>query len=420
LREFAQDKQREIDQQLDMLHRNLRPINQQQLGHLNSLIEGSVSYVEQVNLLRTHLRNYANTVKSSLDKVYAQLEQLQSTISREDLSYEAISTCAIDAKAIQSELQKANQDVSNFDAMYRNLLEWQRLVNEGSKLLNEMQQMSQLTPEQQDRFDQLSRDIRADISSKSNKLDALPNHSVYAMPLGNIAQEVYQIRRTAEDDFINLQNRYHYILTSTNLYSRERIGRAFEYNISNPDESYRLLYERVQTLVIELHKQLDRVLHERRQEVSNTLSTPHFSELMEDKKRQIEDESNELISLAENHISTLTNIRGLIENISAIRDFPTEGDGQFHYTVTILYDALRATQDLNEGSRRLSQWLTDIGLTPSEEGLLAHLPSDDSDQPTDIYDWQDSTRITPDEFWNVLRGLYEKQRIRIHVTRVRR
>jgi uncharacterized coiled-coil DUF342 family protein len=420
LRDIAQDKKREVSSQISMLRRNLRPINPQHLNYLNSLIEGSVSYVDQVNVLRTQLRNHANTIKSKVDRANTQVESLEQMIKQADLTYERLSHCAREVSNLNDELQSVSASVNEFESLYRHLTDWQNLVTHGSQLLNEMQQMGHLASDYQDTFDQLSRDIRGDISSQANKLDALPNHSVYNVPLNNLRHQVGSIRRNAEDDFINLQNRYYKLFTDNGLYSRERIGRSFEYNISNPEESYRLLHERIKDLSTGLHSQIEKVINDRRQDILNVLSTPLFAKLLEEARKKIEDEGNSFIRLADECIEQLRDLKKLIQDITIIRDFNANGAGQFNEICNTLVSALRASRDLADGTRRLGQWLTEISLTPEEEQLIAHLRSEDTDNTTDILNWLDSTNMPPDEFWNVMRTLYEKHRIRVLVSRVRR
>lgn len=420
LREFAQEKQKEILQQLSLLQRNLQPINQQKLDFLNNPILGHCEYERQVNVLRVQLLNLATSVKAEVDRTHNKLEQLQAALRQEDIPYEGIARSATESRQLHTQLQGINDRLRSFDEMYRHLLDWQRLVNDGSSLLDQMQQMSHLTQDQQAQFDQLIRDIRADISSRGNKLEALPAHSVYAAPLGKLIEEVSSIRRSAEDGFINLQNRYYQLFTANKLYSREQIGRSFEYNIANPDESYRLLHERVQKLACDLHHQISRVVDERRQEVLTILRTPFLDSLVDERKSTIEEEGKQLLELADSTLEALGKMSASLNDISVIRDFPEEGEGQFHQVVAHLLEAYEISKDLTLRSKQLSNWLTQIALTPEEQNLLDHLHTSDGDKPADIYDWLDNSKTHPDEFWRVLRGLYEKHRVRVLISRVRR
>jgi len=420
LRQFAQDRQSEVQQRISMLRRNLRPINSQHLTHLGNLVEGSVSYVEQVNLLRTHLRNHANRIKAEVERVHASIQSLENTIAEEDLTYEALARCANTTLQLGQDLDIVNTKVGEFETMYRHLLDWQRLVNDGSQLLNEMQQMGHLTSSHQAEFEGLAQRIKEDVSTKGNKLDALPNHSVFAAPLGKLTQDVRAIRREAEDLFVRLQNRYSQLLTGKGPFTREQMGRPFEYNISNPDESYRLLHERVQNLLRNLHAQLTRVIRDRQQDVRNILGTPFFGYLPEDDRNRIEQEGDELIRLADDELSRLSSLETRVEDITVIRDLPEDGTGQFQALLNDLLRIFESSRELKEGSNRLSQWLTDIRLTPEEEELLSQLRSENVDTAVPLLDWLNSSGFSTEEFWGSLRTLYEKHRIRVLVTRVRR
>lgn len=420
LRELAQEKQKEILQQLSLLQRNLKPIKQQELDFLSSPILGHCEYERQVNVLRVQLLNWATSVKAEVDRAHNKLEQLQATLRQEDIPYKGIARCAIETRQLHTQLEGINHRLDTFDEMYRHLLDWQRLVNDGSNLLDQMQQMSHLTQDQQARFDQLIRDIRADISSRANKLEALPVHRVYAAQLGKLIEEVNGIRRASEDDFINLQNRYYQLFTANKLYTREQIGRPFGYNLANPDESYRLLYERVQKLACDLQGQISRVIETRRQDVLAILRTPFLQNLIDEHKTKIEEEGRQILDLATSTLDTLEKLQALLNDISVVCDFPEDGEGQFHQVVACLVEGYEASKNLAFRTQQLSDWLAQIALTPEEQNLLDHLHTSDNDKPVDVYDWLDSSRMNSDEFWRVLRGLYEKHRIRVLVSRVRR
>src|SRR5690606_25182949 len=183
------------------------------------------------------------------------------------------------------------------------------------------------------RFDQLSRDIKADISSRANKLEALPSHSVYAAPLRSLLDEVKKMRQLAQDEFVNLQARYYQILNTKGFYSRERIGHPFEYNASNPEESYRLLYERDQNLTSELLQQITKILRERRQDALNILSTPLFKSLVESDQTDVRQTGEELIGLADDCLTSLSELEKSIEDISVIRDFSSDNSGRFCHVI---------------------------------------------------------------------------------------
>lgn len=420
LRKIALDIFNNIKKQIGMLRRNLRPINQQHLGYLSTPIEGSITYVDQVNVLRTQLRNHANNIKGRVDLANTRIETIENILQKPDMSYEDLASCAHTTSDLDKELQAANEGVVDFEEHYRHLSDWQRLVNDGSQLLNEMQLMGHLASDYHDDFDRLSRDIRGDISSKSNKLLALPNHSIYAPQLSALLQQVRTVRRNAEDGFVNLQNQYYRLFTDNGLYTREKLGRPFEYNISNPEESYRLLYERIQKLAIDLHAQIRRITRDRSQNIHNVLNTPLFDELPETDRVRLEQEGRSLMGSANDSLNQLDDLEKYIKDISVIRDFTVDGDGRFTNIVETLVETRDASRSLAEGDRQLSQWLAEIRLSPEEETLMAHLRSEDLDTTIDILDWQKSTKLSSDEFWNLVRTLYEKHRVRILIARVRR
>ena len=420
LRNIARDLRREVTKHLDLLQRNLRTVKPQHMDFLNTAIEGSVSYVDQVNVLRTQLRQYASQIKAKADRLHAQLESLADRLSPVEISYEALSHSAIQLTSLDEELKAVNERVDHFDLQYRHMLDWQRLVSDGSQLLNEIQQIGHLVTSQQDRFDDLSRDIRGDISSRPSKLDALPNHSIYATPLTNLLREVQAIRGKAENEFIDLQNQYYKLFTDHRLYRRDQLGRPLEYNVSNPESAYRLLYERIQKLATDAVEQLDRVIQEYRQNIQSILSTPLFASLPDNDQQRIHERGTTLLESSDGAISQLAVARNKFSDITVIRDLREDGSGGFLELIIVLAETVGAAHHLSDEYQKISQWLTDISLSGEEEHLLACLDKDDKDAQVDIMDWLNRSGFSQDAFWNTVRNLHEKHRVRVLISRMRR
>jgi len=317
-------------------------------------------------------------------------------------------------------LETANQQVDRFEDQYRHLVGWQTLVNSGSQLYDSLQQMDQMTRAQADEFEKLSRDIRGDISSKANKLDALPNYSIYAHRLATIEGQVRKLREEAQQIFTELQGRYRNALTADTLYRAQQLDRPVEYNFSNPADAYHRLESEVQKRLEALAQKMMQVMVEQRQKIINTLSTPLIKTLTHEDRDRVRESGNNLSVKATETIDAIRAVENRTRDISVIRDFPATDGGQFSQLIqhfVQIRDQIAASASETE---KLSHWLSEFALTPEEDHVFAQLQVEDIEDLEDLIEWRNRCQQNDDEFWNTIRGLYAKQRIRIRVSRVRR
>lgn len=418
---FADEKLGELRSRTNALKRGIRPLNPRQLEILAQRVNGSVEYTEQVNVLRNHLLTYANTVKGLVDQVMAQVDELHRMTEQEPVQYVVLARAAGRLDDLDSQIETANQRSSQFDEYYKHFQDWQRLVEIGSDVSEQLQQMGHRTAAQSEAFADLSRSIRGEISSKSNKLDALPNHVIYGPPLRTLRDQIATVRRAAEDEFISLQNRYYQALTGRGLYSREAVGSPFKYNIINPDESYRFLYDRVRDLTRALCEQIARKAQEEGQSIQTLLYTKPFKELPEDERDLIGAAAKELVTTAEQIQTRGLELAGHAVDDSVLQDFPTQDTGQFHQLIGEIGAAREALRELSAQFRRIDQQFQSVCLSHEEELLLQRFPMHDDKPDTfiDLVEWRKNADMSTDDFWRLLQGLYDKRRIRLNVGKLR-
>ncbi len=418
---FANEKLEELRRRTNALKRGIRPLNPRQLEILAQRVNGSVEYTEQVNVLRNHLLTYANTVKGEVDQVMAQVDELYRMIEHEPVQYVVLARAASRVDELDSQIGKANQHINQFEEYYKHFQDWQRLVEVGSDVSDQLQQMGYRAAAQSEGFADLSRRIRGEISSNSNKLDSLPNHVIYGPPLRALRDEIAAIRRAAEDEFVSLQNRYYQALTRRGLYPREAIGSPFQYNIINPDESYRLLYDRVRRLTRELCEQIARKAQAESQSIQTLLFSQSFKELPEDERDQIDAAAKELVTTAEQIQTRGWELAGYAEDDSVLRDFAAQNSGRFSELINEINATREALSELSAQFERIDQQFQSVRLSPEEELLLKRLPihNDKSDGFIDLVEWRKNADMSTDDFWRLVQGLYDKRRIRLNVGKVR-
>lgn len=421
LRDFAADKQRTLITQLTALHRGLQPVNSQYINVLNTQVDGGVEYVQHVNVLRMTLLKQGNTVKSNVDHLLAELQRIADAVKQDGLSYESLARYATEVSGFDRQIAIAKEQVDSFEKLYHHFNDWRRLVADGSILLDDLQKMGTVVIQQQEAFDRLVRSIREDISSRNNsgKLDALPNHSIYSSQLDQLQQQVRQIREQAQDAFIHLQNRYFQVFSTQFGFKREEM-RPFDYNLSNPEESYRLLFNKVGELAQRLCQRIAQNIREERQKVGNILTTPMLRTLLLEVRQEVETQGNELLAYSEEMLDVLEQAERAANDPTVIRDYPAENAGDFAQLINEINRVVSAWREIKSQVQLLNQQLTDASLTAEEDSALEYLRPESIEDAVDLFDWQNSAGLSHEEFWQVFRSLYEKQRIRILVTRVRR
>lgn len=416
---FTSEKHQEIRSRLGMIKRSIRTLNLRQLEVLTQRVNGSVEYTEQVNVLRNQLLSFANSVKASVDRVLAQVEDSYRVVEHEPVQNEVLARVFAQAQAFDNEIDGVNQRINEFEEAFKHFNDWQRLVDVGSDLSEQLQQMGQRANAQSAEFSDLSRQIRGEISSKSNKLDVLPNHVVYMTPLRTLKDQVGAMRRAAEDDFVGLQNRYYQALTRGNLYPRDAIGTPFRYNIIDPDESYRSLYARVRDLTRRLCERISSKANEERQSILNLLHSPSLQELPSDEQQSIQDQAEKLEQTAE-HVQQRA--RELAEHVlddAVLCDFPAQDSGQFYSLIREVEVCRDELAELSIQYQRINQHFKSIQLSPEEAEMMQTLDIQDVDTFVDLVEWRQSTNTSGDDFWRILRSLYEKRKIRIRIGKVR-
>ncbi len=418
---FADEKLLELRKRIKELRTGIQSLNPRKLEALNQRVNGIAGYTEQVNVLRNHLLDAANEVRISVDRVVAQAEEIQRFALQETVPYELLARISGNIASLAQQIDDANHKNNALDESCDHFLRWRQIVDLGSDLRDLLDRMKERSAAQNEAFEDVSRRIRGDISSRSNKLEVLPNHVVFSVPLRQIKEELDNIRRSREDEFLSLQNRYSRAFTDRSLYTRDQIGNPLSYNLDHPEESFALLYDRVRKLVLDLSDRISKKAQEERQSILNLLHSQPFRELPEDERDNLADTANGLVTTAEQIFSGAKQLEEAALDDSVLHDFPTQDSGQFHLLVQELSMARDMLRDVSAQFRRIDQQFQSVRLSPEEELLMQRLPINDDKPDTfiDLVDWRQNAEMPADDFWRVLQGLYDKRRIRLNVGKVR-
>jgi len=424
LQQFAQDKQQELLRQVEIMRQSLQPVNPHHVESLQDAIMGSVSFVDQVNAIRRAVLESAHRVKSRVDSLNADFEHAAEELRRPDLTSEGLVRSAEQIAKHQQSLEVAKEQLERFANQYQHFGSWNNLVVQGTGLFNELQQLGAMADAQMTAFQNIAREISGRISSAKARLDVLPDHAIFATRTQFLREETRKIRVEAENAFVDLQNRYSQSLIAGGLYRRDQLERSLTYNVSNPDESYRLLYDRMQSYVRGACDRLIGIMKKQRRDVKNTLGTPLIATLLPNERATLEERGRDILSTLDKTLSELAEVETGAADIAKIKDFPSDGGGTFQEIVETLSRARATAGDME----RLIRELIGDGPNVTDTEMLflkalgELLPQDDLERSVDLLEWrnQPACRNNHDLFWEMVRSLYDKQRIRLSVSHVRR
>lgn len=420
LLQFAADKQRELSRRLSTMLAGVLSLRPDMQATLDRPIEGAVIYVDQVNVLRSGLSKMGQKVSSELSQLRSKIEQAQSALDKPEVVPEDLVAQAERVALFEKDIAAAGRQRQEFETLYGHLAGWRRLVTTGSELQRHLQEMDAAAQELVTPFEAIARNIRADISSQSQaqKLAILPNYIAYESQVDALKTQLLQMRDRALDDFADRQNRYRTALLNSGLYRREQLDQPFEYNFSNPGESFRLLEEYIQARVVEAAEQLEYRANSHRQSIKQILETPFLSSLPEEDRGRLErDGAGTQQRLAE-LIRAAAKVTQGVQAIELIRDFPAPDEGQFAVVVAELSRIKDGLRESDQQVREMDAWLRQMGLRPEEQAVLDCLEVG-PDELIDLVDWRADAGRGDDEFWKIVRALFEKRRVRLQVSRIR-
>ncbi|MFZ4828880.1 MAG: hypothetical protein ACOYLB_16140, partial [Phototrophicaceae bacterium] len=424
---FFSDQRSQLLKDIDRVKRSRVAMRDQDLRLLEQDIQGTVNYTAQVNFLRNALFNDANKMKSEANSISQTIDDLSIQSTEGSLTYQTF-------VKLQQQLNKVEQEqsiiigkVNQFKERLEHFKGWKNLVDRGSEILREIQMMGEMALEQSYQFEALSSDIRSEISSKGHqdRLTALPNHVIYSGQMSDIRSVVDKMRDVATDEFAQLQKRYFALLMQGALFKREQVGTPISFNISDPADSKRLLWDRVHTLVIELHQKLQSIYSKELENAEAILQKPALYQDIDVGQEEIRSAGSEIIKLVQEQLGLLARLAEHVKDRKTIEDISLKDDsGQFNQLITYLSETRSVYNEVRKRNDQLTQDLQSIQLSEEEEKILGYLSTDEhSNQEVELTNWIQSSKISQEQseqFWNIIRGLYDKHRIRITVSRVRK
>ena len=412
---LAEDKHKALlKDTANLLHR--LPVGEPRLkANLEKPLLTNVGYGEQVDDLRSRLFRQYTKLETDFSQLQQQIQATQATLKKETLELVTLAKLASEIHAYEPSLARLKENYDEFQSAYRQYAEWVKLVTDGSTLREEIQQLGDLVSEENHEFDQLTNEIRGQLSA--GKLDALPYAPTFSVRLNDLIEKVRQIRSHATNRFTTLQERYRQALISQLSYPPSHLWNPHQYNPVAPQSSYDKLRDDVQeTLREKVCQKLQEQLEYEQKTVDGTLQSPLLSTLLLADQEQLREHGDELNKRLQSLRTQLDDTIRQVGDKAAINDFPEDDNGRFQallHTLRGIYETLR---DISQQTKRLSAHLTSLELTTDEKTVHQALMN----EPKDVASLrQQTSKLNEDAFWNALKGLNAKRRVNILVSPVR-
>lgn len=413
---FAAEQQAALRQQVGRLLARVPTADRRQGERLNAQVQGGVDYVFQVNDLRTRVLRQYTALDNEAQRVRREIEAQQLELRLEDLSLSILARLAHEFRTREQQLDDLRNRCEAFGTRYDEFAAWVELVERGSALEEEIQQLGDLVDDARTSFRRLSQDINGHISDDKEK--ALPHAPTYKLRLGEIAEAVRQVREAAVQRFTQLQERYKEALVQGLKFPADRLWRPLQYNPLAPEDSYDRLYAATHEALVQMVDRLYEFSCKDTDAVDATVGSPYLQGLAQDARESVVQKGTELRRDLTMLTDRINGVRTRLRERATLIDFPVEGEGQFHRLLQSLGAANDQFPTLHRRVESLSGKLRELRLTGPEEAVLQVLGAESAAAEIGTLRPR-ARRLQDDEFWAAMRGLHAKGRVRITVEPIR-
>jgi hypothetical protein len=409
---FAEDRHHDLHKRVSRMIANLPKPNRRQRERLEKSVQGSVAYVGQVDDLRARLRRKYIALDADVEKTEHEMISVQAAIVQENLSLEALTRLTLKSENLQERRTILRERRRELEEEFKQFAQWTDLVEKGSGLRQKMRQLGGAVDEQEPTFETLNRDIRGYLSAK--KLDALPDAATYELRLQEIAEDVRCIEEKATERFNELQQRYREALRQELDFPQDMMWPLERYNPAAPDYSYQGLQARVSEALQEVLDRLKKLKRQQEEDIRSTQTSPVFQDLPMAERSELDAELNETAQDLEELDSVIKKIAGSIQQEKTLTDFPAKGkSGAFHELLRMLVQVRDHIIDIQKTVDKVTDRIRGLELSQEEEQLYRVLSQKDK---IDLGRVRQAASSLDDQcFWNALRGLHAKRRIRVYV-----
>ncbi len=412
---YARGKRTSQHEEIGRLARLLSPVEPKKREALSAAVQGSVEYVSQINdQLRIGLLRQCVKLDEDTTALQRNVEATQNALAQEQVSVEDLVALVKAVKGHHHKLDALRQRQNEFAQQYGEYVDWVKVITDGNRLSDDLNQMGELVSGQRQAFNELSREIKGHLSA--GKLDALPDSPSFSIHLSRLSDEVRAIRLESIGAFTTLQSGYRDAITAALGLPSDRLWQLHQFNPLAPGESQaRLRTDVGDTLRGTVVQRFDSRLREELGSIRDTLQSPLLKSLPADEQALTRGRAEQLRGELGRWQEALAAARAAAESDATIADFPETG-GRFRELLGQLAAVSRAIGQLAPQVQALGRELQQLKLTDEEQSLLSAMPDRG---PVDLgLARQGAAGLGEEAFWRALGGLQAKRRVRIMVERI--
>lgn len=405
---FAEDQHRQLRDQVKRIQVKAFPADL--LERLSRPFDNTVEYSDQVNALMTALRREGERIREEAQSRRSNIDKATSVLNTTTVSYEQLAGVARSLGQYQSTANEANALIDQFVTMCQQFNGWRDLVLRGSTIERELanEDPTEVAPIR-DALNQLSTAIRGEISSQSRRLDALAAHEKFTHKLEEIHVNFDNVRRQRRDAFNAFQEQYRKLLSDANLLEHAT-WRVIPFNPVDPRNSESEVVAQAQTLIQAALGRIGGLIKGARQTADSL--TKATSLLAASQREHIRSQITNLVAQLVEIGSAIHGMEDFAADRTIISDFEESCSG----LVMEIHALASQSLDLARAVDALRGQVGAIEPTKAEQSLLEQLERQlQGRSEIDVVDLKGGHNPDEDAFWASLRGLYEKDFIRVQV-----
>jgi hypothetical protein len=367
------------------------------------LKDEAVEYSDQIDALRDLLLDEARDLKKKRDDLSKRLHEARHRIQEDHPSYEYIAEQQRALPLYRQELEALDRALQDFRKRDNDFHHWRTLVTSGKGFLESLgQEAPEEVAELRRAFEQLSVDIRGEIRSQSPRLNALPLHNGFTERLNGLHKQLNQRKNARRQAFLNLQDSHRKALADHYLIGQSQ-WRTINYNAAHPQDSYEQLNKQTRDHLARVIGEVRRAIDDGQQSLESLRKAS--ADLAIQARAQAQQQLEALRSQLEAYAASLPEAEGQLE--ASLSD-----EGSLHLYAEALG---QWRQDLNKLSQQVKNLQAEIGRqTPSPEEREVYDLIQQQRQRGAV-DFVALERRYGQNLWRLLRGLYDKDLIRLNV-----
>ncbi|MFQ3657667.1 MAG: hypothetical protein SNJ54_01860 [Anaerolineae bacterium] len=373
------------------------------LAALQKPLPVEVEYADQVNVLRTALLQELERSQNHLKARQTQIDEIDQHLQESTTNYEELAAQASKLEQLKRSKPEAERERQRAEGMHQDYGRWQALVNNGQQFMALVKNKTGADYDDlRTLFNDLSIDIRGEISSQQRKLNALNAYLQYEERMEALLQKVRSLQATQRDQFNHFQDKMKQLLNSYQLTLAN--WRDVRFHESDGDSSYAEVARNVRRIIGEQQTVQIRKVEDARQRLSTSQSRLH--DLTPSQRDTLQAEAQQLLAESEALVGGLKSVSEQIAHALGL------------YDVSAVETALRKWASLRDSAHQwlkaahhVDQQLQTVELTPLEKELMNSIQS----MPDPDFVALREAFSNKEVFWQALRGLYEKARVKLQV-----